>query len=176
MKKWLSLVALLLLVPLTAQAQKRDSRNTVYVQIDTSRGTESIPLVRKGDGFVGPRGEYYPKFPSKKTLGAVYGGTAPKPTPARTNGKLGEVKVVPVEGGVKILSNGKTYNVIRTKYPDIRGWKFARDKTAVVVKSGVGREPGFVEMFDLKSGQRLEKIKATDVKDGKPAWAKDFAE
>jgi hypothetical protein len=44
------------------------------------------------------------------------------------------------------------------------------------VKSGAGREPGIVERFDVQSGKRLDSIKATDVKNGKPVWAKNFAE
>jgi len=176
MKKLLPLAAMLLFLPFAAQAGKGGANNTVLVEINTSRGPASIPLVRKGDGFVGPRGEYYPTFPSKKTLTAVYGSAAPNPAPVRPAGNVGEVKVVVVSGGVKILRNGKVYNVIRTKYPDVRGWKLIRENSAIVVKSGVNREPGFVEMLAVKTGQRLEKIRATDIKDGRPAWAKNFAE
>lgn len=171
MKKLLSLAVMILLLPLTSQAG-----NTVYVPIETNRGSASIPLVRKGDGFVGPRGEYYPTFPSKKTLSAVYGAATPNPAPVRPASKGGNVKVVTIPGGVKILRNGKVSNVIRTKYPDVRGWKLIRENSAIVIKSGVNRDPGFVEMFDVKTGQRLDKIKATDIKGGKPAWAKNFAE
>jgi hypothetical protein len=86
------------------------------------------------------------------------------------------LKVVVVQGGVKVLRNGKIYSKIWTKFPDVRGWKLQRDNTEIVIKSGVSREPGLVELFDVKSGQRLDRIRANQVKDGKPAWAKNFAE
>lgn len=182
MKPLMVLAALVVtLLPFAAQAQG-DSRNTVYVEVPTTRGTTKVALVRKGEGFVGPRGEYYPTFPTKKTLTAVYGSSA-APTPTATpkgksssGGMSGTFTVKTFTGGVKIHRDGKLYREIRTKYPDIRGWKLIRDNAAIVVKSGVGREPGYVEMFDVKSGSRLDKIKATEIKDGKPTWAKNFAE
>lgn len=176
-----AIVGLGLLLPSSASAQSGSSRNTVYVEVNTSRGPAQIPLTRKGDGFVGPRGEYYPSFPTKQTLAAVYGSapaTKSTPKPAATSGGTvsGDLSAKAVSGGVRVSRNGKFYREVRTKYPDVRGWKFARENSAIVVKSGVGREPGYVEMFDLKTGKRLEKIKATDVRNGKPSWAKHFAE
>ncbi|MGH8047615.1 MAG: hypothetical protein ACREKL_10235 [Chthoniobacterales bacterium] len=169
--------ASLLFLPLSAHAAKS---NEVVVEINTGKGVTPITLVRKGDGFVGPRGEYYPTFPTKKTLTAVYGNSAsatPTPAPKPTPGAVtGELKVVTVEGGVNIRRDGKLLSQIRTKFPDVRGWKFRRENAEIVVKSGVGREPGFVELFDVRTGKRLDKISAKQIKDGKPAWAKDFAE
>jgi hypothetical protein len=178
MKKLLLLATMVLLLPLSAQAGKKD---TVAVEINTNRGPATITLVRKGDGFTGPRGEYYSSFPSKKTLTAVYGSPASKPTPTPQGGGgsgaiTGDIKVVTVSGGVNILRNGKSFSQIRTKLPDIRGWKLIRENSAIVIKSGVNREPSIIELFDVRTGKLEKRIKATDVKDGKPAWAKHFAE
>jgi len=174
MNRLLSLLALVLLLPLAAHAGKSDS---VVVDISTSKGPAKITLVRKGNGFVGPRGEYYPEFPSKKTLEAVYGAPSGKPSSTPKPEKIsGDFKIVVVSGGVNIKRGDKVISKIRTKYPDVRGYGLWRDNTQIAIKSGVGREPGFVELFDVKTGQRLDKISAKSVTDGKPAWAKKFAE
>ena len=181
-------VTCLLLLPLVAQAGKSAAKDTVVVKIETSRGPTSVPLVRKGSGFVGPRGEYYVTFPSKKTLAAVYGkAPASKPAPSKSAvskpassagaGPVGgDLSVVVVKGGVNIRRDGKLLSQPRTKFPDVRGWKLVRQNAAIVVKSGVGREPSLVELFDVRTGRMLEKVKATAIKDGKPGWAKNFAE
>jgi hypothetical protein len=47
---------------------------SVTVTIDNSNGTSTkIMLVRKGNGYVGPEGEYYDSMPTTKQLKAVYG-------------------------------------------------------------------------------------------------------
>ena len=96
--------------------------------------------------------------------------------PALLADKAVEWKVVTKEGELRVQRNGKLVSRIFTKFPDVRGWKFLDGKAEIVVKSGQGRKPGLVELFDVKTGKRLDKIKATDVKNGKPAWAKNFAE
>ncbi len=178
-----SLLVVLAFAPAGWSASSNDARNTVVAEIATNRGPSSVTLVRKGDGFVGPRGEYYPSFPSKKTLEAVYGGgsgsSSPKPTatPKSTPKPVsGEITVKAFEGGVRLLRDGKFYREIRTVRPDVRGWKLVRSNSEIVIKSGIGREPGIVELFNVSSGERLGRVKSTDVKDGKPAWAKNFAE
>lgn len=179
MKKWLPLVALLFVLPVAVHAGKNDEKNTVIVEINTSKGPKPITLTRKGDGFVGPRGEYYPKFPTKATLAAVYGSATPTPKPSATPKEVvakGDYKVVVLTGGLNIRRDGKLVSEVRTAKPNVTGWKFVRDYSQIVTKSNRNGEPGLVELFDVKSGKRLEKVLSTDVKDGKPAWAKNFAE
>lgn len=48
--------------------------NTVVVNVpDTNGGYTAVTLMRHGDGYVGPQGEYYPGNPTVEQLKALYG-------------------------------------------------------------------------------------------------------
>ena len=48
--------------------------NTVTVTVPNSAGGyATLNLIRFGDGFTGPQGEYYPTFPSSMQLMLMYG-------------------------------------------------------------------------------------------------------
>ena len=55
-------------------AQVNNNMNTVMVNVTNSNGSIiQVPLKKQGVGYLGPRGEYYPKFPTESDLRTVYG-------------------------------------------------------------------------------------------------------
>ncbi|MBN2316456.1 MAG: hypothetical protein JXM79_21190, partial [Sedimentisphaerales bacterium] len=49
-------------------------RPIVIVWINNSDGSRTaVELVRRGRGFIGPRGEWYPEMPSKRQIWFAYG-------------------------------------------------------------------------------------------------------
>ena len=55
-------------------APKADEDVTVTVGIPSAKGGEvSVILKKYGDGFLGPRGEFYPEFPKLELLRNLYG-------------------------------------------------------------------------------------------------------
>jgi len=52
----------------------RDEMNVVTVNVTNSNGSIiQVRLKKQGVGYVGPRGEYYPKLPTEEQLKPVYG-------------------------------------------------------------------------------------------------------
>jgi len=52
----------------------REEMNVVTVNVTNSNGSIiQVRLKRQGVGYVGPRGEYYPKLPTEEQLRPVYG-------------------------------------------------------------------------------------------------------
>ena len=55
-------------------SQEIISGDTVTINIPNSNGSyTSVKLVKRGNGYVGPQGEYYPAHPTVEQLRALYG-------------------------------------------------------------------------------------------------------
>lgn len=58
----------------TQPAPAAPTKNTINVKIPNSKGGyDYIPLQRKGNGYVGPQGEYYERIPDASQLKVMYG-------------------------------------------------------------------------------------------------------
>ena len=61
-------------IPTAVAAPAPLQNSSVTVRIKNKNGSAtSIMMVRKGNGFVGPQGEYYEAMPSNEQLNALYG-------------------------------------------------------------------------------------------------------
>ena len=59
--------------PAVVVAQPVEHNRSVTVKISNKNGTVTeVMLVRKGNGFVGPQGEYYDTMPTTEQLSAIY--------------------------------------------------------------------------------------------------------
>jgi len=93
---------------------------------------------------------------------------------SRSPGTAGDpYGIVTVNGGVQLIRNGEVVRTIRTAEPRVEKWAFTDHGRALVVKSS-GGGPAIVELFDPAKGTAREKIPASQIKDGQPAWAAGF--
>jgi hypothetical protein len=61
-------------LPQTENANTQTAGESFVVNVpDAKGGYVSVTLIRRGTGFVGPQGEYYPEFPKVKQLKEMYG-------------------------------------------------------------------------------------------------------
>jgi hypothetical protein len=140
--------------------------NTVIVRIrGVDGGPVPIYLRRSGNGFVGPRGEYYAALPNAQSLGDVYG---PGPQPAAEPQPVVHVE----QGRVVVIRGGRILCVLRPAMPNIEQFRLTNHDQQLVVKSRGGHGPSTVELFNLSNGTINDKVLGFAIRKGQPKWAK----
>lgn len=76
---------------------------------------------------------------------------------------------------LEIYKGGKKISVIRSSQPNIERWGFIDSGNRVVVRSRGKDGLSALELFDTATGARVEKVLASEVREGKPSWAVDYA-
>jgi hypothetical protein len=79
---------------------------------------------------------------------------------------------------VTIKHGKETVSVVRTGLPNVEETRFINQdgERMIAVKSRAEHGPALLELFDVQTGIRRDKILAYKVKGGKPAWAAPWKE
>mgnify|MGYP003441151407 CR=1 FL=1 len=93
-------------------------------------------------------------------------------SPPPQRGYEAEVKVE--EAGVRLLRNGMTVCLIRTRFTKVESWQLINDNREIVIKSRSQSGPAAIELFDSRSGILKGKVMAGQ--GDQPVWAEGFWE
>ena len=79
-------------------------------------------------------------------------------------------------GRLEIFKGGKNISVIRSEKSNIERWGFIDSGNLIVVRSRGDLGPAVFELFDVATGALRNKVVVSDIKEGQPSWAADFAD
>lgn len=83
--------------------------------------------------------------------------------------KTGAGKVTIKEGDVVVAT-------LKTASPNVEETRFINEQQQIVVKSRGNHGPATVQLFNSRTGKEEGRVKAYEIKNGKPAWAAGMGE
>lgn len=80
------------------------------------------------------------------------------------------------QGVVQIKEGGRIISTCRTQLPNVEATRFIAEQHKIVVKSRGAHGPAEVQLFNTHTGQLLGQVKAYQIQNNHPAWAKGMAD
>ena len=96
---------------------------------------------------------------------------------AETSQSYGQpLTAVKGQGRVTIKEGNRTISTIRTASPNIEKTRWVSEQEQIVVKSRGNHGPATVQLFNSRTGRQLGTVKAYELAQGGPNWARGMAD